>query len=85
MKTGYLRKYFPPFPCLPIRMGYPSEGFRLGPIEALIDTGADGSLVPQSLLDELGAPLVDQVRVRSQWGETHSANLYTVDLGIRVD
>lgn len=82
MKSAYLNQYFPPFPGLPIRLGFPEESLSLGPIDALIDSGADGTLVPQVLLDELGAPLVDQIRVRSQWGEARLAGLYTVDLGI---
>jgi predicted aspartyl protease len=82
MKIAYLSQYFPPFPSLPIRLGFPEESLRLGPIDALIDTGADGTLVPQILLDDLGAPLVDQIRVRSQWGEARLAGLYTVDLSV---
>ena len=82
MKTAYLSQYFPPFPSLPIHLGFPEENLRLGPLEALVDTGADGTLVPQVLLEELGAPLVDQIRVRSQWGEARAAGLYTVDLGV---
>jgi predicted aspartyl protease len=82
MKTVYLRQYFPPFPSLPIHLGFPEHSLSLGPLDALIDTGADGTLVPQALLDELGAPLVDQIQLRSQWGEARPANLYTVDLGV---
>jgi predicted aspartyl protease len=47
-----------------------------------VDTGADGTLVPQSLVDEIGAPFVDDVRVRSHWGEWRNMQLFTVDIGI---
>jgi predicted aspartyl protease len=82
MKSAYLTQYFPAFPSLPVKLGYPEQVLNIGPVDALIDTGADGTLVPQGLIDELGAPLVDQIHVRSQWGEARLANLYTVDLGI---
>ncbi len=82
MKIAYLRQYFPAIPSLPIRLGYPEESLSLGPLDAILDTGADGTLIPQVLLDELGAPLVDQIWVRSQWGESRQAGLYTIDLSI---
>lgn len=82
MKIAYLSQYSPPFPSLAIHLGYPEESLRLGPLDALVDTGADGTLVPLALLDELNAPLVDQIRLRSQWGEVRLASLYTVDMGI---
>ena len=39
-------------------------------------------MVPQSLLDEIGAPLVDSKRIRSHWGEWRQAPVFAVDLGI---
>jgi predicted aspartyl protease len=78
----YLDTYDPPMPVLEIRLGYPGEQLILGPLTAIVDTGADGTLMPQSLLDEIGAPIVDEVRVRGQWGEWHSLPMFTVDVGI---
>ncbi len=46
MKAAYLSQYFPAFPSLPVRLGYPGEDLSLGPLDALVDTGADGTLVP---------------------------------------
>jgi predicted aspartyl protease len=78
----HLDDYHPPMPALEIRLGYPEEPLRLGPIVAIVDTGADGTLVPQTWLDEISAPLVDEVRLRSHWGEWRTARVFTVDLGI---
>jgi len=82
MSIPYLDSYYPPIPVLEISLGYPQEMLTHGSLTALIDTGADGTLVPQSLIDELGAPPIDQVRVRSHWGEWRHAQLFTVDIGI---
>jgi len=82
MSHPYLTTYYPPMPALQIRLGYPEGGLTLGPFAAIVDTGADGTLVPQSLVDELGAPFVDDVRVRSHWGEWRDMQLFTVDIGI---
>jgi len=82
MSHPYLTTYYPPMPALQVRLGYPEEALTLGPLAAIVDTGADGTLVPQSLIDELGAPFVDDVRVRSHWGEWRNMQLFTVDVGI---
>lgn len=82
MSYTYLTTYDPPMPALQVRLGYPAEALTLGPVAAIVDTGADGTLVPQSLIDELRAPFVDNVRVRSHWGEWRNMQLFTVDIGI---
>jgi predicted aspartyl protease len=82
MSHPYLDTYYPPMPALEIRLGYPEEALILGPLTAIVDTGADGTLIPQSLIDAIGAPFVDDVRVRSHWGEWRSMQLFTVDVGI---
>ena len=81
MRRPYLTTYYPPMPTLQVRLGYPEEALALGPLAAIVDTGADGTLVPLSLVEELGAPLVDTVRARSHWGEWRDMQLFTVDIG----
>jgi predicted aspartyl protease len=49
---------------------------------AIVDTGADSTLIPQSLLDEIGAPFSDEARLRSHWGEWRNVSLFTIDLGV---
>lgn len=60
----------------------------IGPLAALIDTGADGSLVPVRYLRAIPslAP-VDRRWLRSHWGESRMVRLYLVDVevaGIRL-
>jgi predicted aspartyl protease len=78
----HLIDYHPPMPAFEIRLGYPEESLRLGPLVAIVDTGADGTLVPQTWLDEINAPLVDEVRLCSHWGEWRVGRVFAVDLGI---
>lgn len=82
MQFPYLASYFPPAPGLDIRLAYPSGGFVGGQLSAFVGTGADGTLVPLRLLDEIGAPIVDETRIRSHWGEWRSVDLYTVDIEV---
>ena len=82
MDYRYLDSFFPPMPALVIRFGYPDEALITEPVPAIIDTGADGSLVPQVLLDQIGAPIVDSKRIRSHWGEWRQVLVFAVDIGI---
>ena len=82
MNFVYSEQYLPAAPVLSIRLAYPDEKFRVGPLTALVDTGADGCLIPQHYLDQISAPLVDQVRIRSHWGEWKIVQVYTVDIGL---
>jgi predicted aspartyl protease len=78
----YLTTYNPPAPVLEVRVGFPEARLTLGPFMALVDTGADGTIMPQSLLVQINAPLVDKAQLRSHWGEWRTVRLYTVDIGI---
>lgn len=82
MKHPYLQTYYPPIPCIQITLGYPDESLRFGPFTAIVDTGADGTMVPQTLLDEINAPFVDEGRIRSHWGEWRNIQVFTVDIGV---
>ena len=82
MKFPYSSAYEPSMPALQVKLGYPDGALVVGPILAIVDTGADGTLVPQAIVDDLGAPFVDAVRVRGHWGEWQQAQVFMVDLGI---
>ena len=38
--------------------------------------------MPQVLLDQIGAPIVDSKRIRSHWGEWRQVLVFAVDIGI---
>jgi predicted aspartyl protease len=81
MKIPYLSEYTPAVPVLQIWLGYPEEALRLGPLEAVVDTGADATILPRSLVDALEAPFVDDAWLSSQWGEWFTVKTFTVDIG----
>lgn len=74
--------FAPPAPVLRILFGPQGEQLRFGPFAALVDTGADATLFPLLLLADASVPAFAEVRVRGQWGESHSAHLYLVDVEI---
>lgn len=82
MQYPYDRNYYPALPILLIYLAYPGESLKQGPLSAMIDTGADSSIMPVSLLDQINAPFSDEARLRSHWGEWRTVSLFTVDIGI---
>ena len=47
----YSNEYFPAAPVVEISLGAPGMPATLGPLNALIDTGADATLIPLTHLD----------------------------------
>jgi predicted aspartyl protease len=52
------------------------------PNSALVDTGADATLVPAALLEPLQTGEMYVARLRSHWGEWRSAKVFLIDLEI---
>lgn len=78
---AYSQDYYPPAPVLRVSLAVPEEPPRLGPYVALVDTGADGTFVPASYLEELGVPVIYMTNVRSHLGEmAHRVPIHRVDL-----
>ena len=81
MKTPYSQDYFPPAPVLSVSVAAPEETPQIGPYPALIDTGADGTFVPTSFLEELDVPIIYITNVRSHLGESlRRVSVYKVDI-----
>ena len=73
--------YDPPIPVCNVALSTPSTGQRVE-LTAIVDTGADGTIVPVRYLREIGARRAFEAGLRSQWGERRTASLYLVDLRI---
>ena len=77
----YDASYEPPLPVCDVILSAESTG-RQTQLTAIIDTGADGTIVPVRYLEEIGARRVFETGLRSQWGERRTVFLYLVDLQI---
>ena len=80
MKHRYSRKHFPPAPVLEVRFITAAEGLGTEPLTAIVDTGADITLVPLSHLNQIAAPVTVERWIRSPWGERQRVLLYLVDV-----
>jgi predicted aspartyl protease len=76
----HLTTYSPPIPALDITLQTPDEERSLGPLVAILDTGADITMVPLKLLEKIKAPELDEVRVRSHWGDYNTFTTYMVSI-----
>ncbi len=76
----YSQRYAPPMPAIEVALGAPETGCSLGPLTAILDTGADISIVPREYLVQLRAPVVGGGHLRSPWGERQPVKIYELDL-----
>ena len=78
---AYDTSYSPAIPVCETTLIVPSSGLRLT-LSAIIDTGADATIIPVSQLRKMGAHRAHEARLRSQWGEARRVYLYIVDMRI---
>jgi predicted aspartyl protease len=82
MKRAYNNQYVPPVPVLQVRLSTPEWELKTELLVGIVDTGADGTLVPVEYLQQIQASVEGHSGLRSQWGERRSVNLYLVDVEI---
>ncbi len=77
------RAYDPPMPVLDIGISRPGANAPAARVEALVDTGADGTLLPLDMLEQAGAVFVDRAYLRGIIGQRQAVDLYltTIYLG----
>lgn len=78
----YSRNYYPPAPVVDVTFVTAAESLQSSPMRAFVDSGADGTIVPITYLNEIRAPVTTEISIRSQWGESRRVLLYLVDVQI---
>lgn len=74
----YDSTYDPAAPVIEIGVGIPAVKHPLRHLRALVDSGADATVLPRSLLDEIGARFVGHQIMSGVTGEKETARLYLV-------
>lgn len=74
----YDSRYLPPAPVISVTVdGYsPTSGTTT--IQALVDSGADGTLLPLRILERVGASFIDTVQMTGITGIRHPRDRYRV-------
>jgi predicted aspartyl protease len=71
VKVPYSEEYDPPAPVVAIRLGLPSGGAGVH-VMALVDTGADMTVMPVAAVQSLSLPIVGTIRVAGVTGATRA-------------
>lgn len=82
MKYSYDRSYRPAFPAVEVILHNLENGRHTTSLPALLDSGADGTLVPLTYLEEILAPVITEARIRSHWGEWRNVEQFLVEIEI---
>lgn len=77
----YDAEFDPPLPVCDVVLIVPATDLRVS-APAIVDTGADGMIVPVGHLHRIGARRVFKTGMRSQWGERRAVYLYLIDVQI---
>ncbi|MBI4630715.1 MAG: hypothetical protein HY740_03185 [Chloroflexi bacterium] len=75
-------RYEPSIPVLHVRFHRLDGGAQTEKMEAIVDTGADMTIAPAHLLDDLGVEEVVDTEILTQWHEPHPVTLYLIDLDV---
>lgn len=82
MKVAFDNSYDPPAPVLPVHVsGINRSGAGLL-LHALVDTGADCSVIPARLVRTLRLPLVDKVSVKGFAGKAEPLAVHAVQMRV---
>lgn len=73
--------YTPSIPVCEVTLVAPVSNHRVK-LSAIVDTGADGTIVPVRYLRRIEARRAFEATLRSQWGERRTVFLYLIDLMI---
>ena len=79
---AYSRAYSPPAPVIEVEAQSPGRAQPGRRLLALVDSGADATLIPIDVLEDVGARYVGDAVVRGLMGERHTVDVYLVNLTI---
>ncbi len=81
MKTqqAYDAQRTPPAPILPLRVGVP-RGEATVAVVALVDSGADMTVLPQAVVRQIGLPAIGEITVRGVGGASRRVPLYAAQV-----
>jgi predicted aspartyl protease len=82
MRSAYDSRYLPPAPCVEFRLSAPEQAFSGATLRALVDTGADATIVPFRYIRPFGLQVDNRKYLRSQFGERVKVDVYLLDVGI---
>lgn len=81
MQFNYNKQVYPPAPFVYLSFALPdSKDYRRVP--ALVDTGADQTIIPLEAIANLGVKFGDDVQIRGMMSDAEPARTFYVDLSV---
>src|ERR1700742_3165241 len=82
MKQPYDDEYKPPAPTKRVRIFNPAKRRKPKVVDALIDAGADATLLPIALLEQIEAEITYSGQMRGILGQSTKVDLYYVTIEV---
>jgi hypothetical protein len=82
IRYAYFAQMQPPAPFVHVLLRNPVSAVELRDVPAQLDTAADRTVVPESLVKSLALPQVGTIRVGSFGGGTHLLPVFAAQLGL---
>jgi hypothetical protein len=83
MRYNYNRQLTPPAPFVHVRAAAPASGKAVEQIAAQLDSAADRSVIPGSVVEALQLPQLDELRALGFGGHLVSVPTFLVQLTVR--
>jgi predicted aspartyl protease len=87
MIQTYSFAYYPPIPVLKISVALPDQDEWFGPFSAIVDSGADFTIIPLTILAPIEPRTIGSANMVSQWQDRRPVDVYLVDVqlgGVRL-
>jgi len=82
IRYNYLRQFRPPAPFVNVTLRNPVTGMELGNVPAQLDTAADRTLLPDSLVQSLNLPQIGAIAIGGVGGVAQTMPSYPVQVTI---
>jgi predicted aspartyl protease len=82
MSVRYSAQYAPAIPVLQVSFGYGDVRRLPETFAAIVDTGADATIVPDDIARRLKASPLNPAHLETQWGDVHPVTMYLLDVQI---
>ena len=82
LQNAYSKHYYPSAPVLNVAIAGPKAMDWIEAGTALIDSGADATIVPSHLVNAVAAAELDHAWLRGQWGDSRLVYQYEIDIRI---
>lgn len=81
----YDQSYSPSAPFLPITIDGNRPGYNTATVLAFVDSGADGTMLPIDLLEQVGARYADPIWLRGTAGGRKRVDTYSVTIHVETE